>query len=140
MRSRCWFGLGLSPFRPGRPGAAAFARHRGGNPAPQGWQDLCAQDALTGGRPLAARIGEVPVLVTRTDAGMTAMIAHCGHQTGPLADGELTTVDGADCMVCPWHGSTFRLTDGAVVHGPAATGQPLLRTRVVAGRVQATPP
>jgi len=115
--------------------AEAFLRQ-----IPDGWQDLCAQEALADGKPLRARIGEVPVLVTRTEAGVTAMIGHCGHQTGPLADGELVDVDGAECLVCPWHGSTFRLADGVVLHGPAATDQPLLRTRVVGGRVQAALP
>jgi nitrite reductase/ring-hydroxylating ferredoxin subunit len=43
-------------------------------------------------------------------------------------------------VICPWHGSTFRLDDGAVVGGPAATSQPLLRSRVVDGRVQAALP
>jgi nitrite reductase/ring-hydroxylating ferredoxin subunit len=43
-------------------------------------------------------------------------------------------------VVCPWHGSVFRLSDGSVVSGPAATNQPMLRARVVAGRVQAALP
>jgi nitrite reductase/ring-hydroxylating ferredoxin subunit len=106
----------------------------------EGWHDLCAVGALTDGKPLTAQIGEVPVLVTRTGYGATAMLGRCGHHTGPLGDGEITQVDGADCVVCPWHGSTFRLADGVVVRGPAATDQPLLRTRVVAGRVQAALP
>jgi nitrite reductase/ring-hydroxylating ferredoxin subunit len=42
--------------------------------------------------------------------------------------------------VCPWHGSAFRVSDGAVVHGPAASGQPLLRTRIRNGRVEASLP
>ncbi|MFC0532400.1 Rieske 2Fe-2S domain-containing protein [Phytohabitans kaempferiae] len=107
---------------------------------PEGWQDVCAQEALADGQPLSARIGDVPVLVTRTDGAVTAMIGHCGHQTGPLAEGELVNVDGADCLVCPWHGSTFRLADGVVVHGPAATDQPLLRTREIGGRIQVALP
>ncbi|MDQ7908493.1 Rieske 2Fe-2S domain-containing protein [Phytohabitans sp. ZYX-F-186] len=115
--------------------AEAFLRQ-----IPEGWQDLGAQEALTDGKPLRARIGEVPVLVTRTGDGVTAMIGNCGHQTGPLADGELVSVDGEDCLVCPWHGSTFRLADGAVVHGPAASDQPLLRARVVGGRIQVSLP
>jgi nitrite reductase/ring-hydroxylating ferredoxin subunit len=107
---------------------------------PEGWHDLCDYAALTEGKPLVARIGDVPVLVTRTDGAVTVMIERCGHHTGPLGDGELARVDGADCVVCPWHGSTFRLADGAVVRGPAATDQPLLRTGVVDGRVQASLP
>jgi nitrite reductase/ring-hydroxylating ferredoxin subunit len=33
-------------------------------------------------------------------------------------------------VVCPWHGSTFRLTDGSVVHGPATAPQPSFETRI----------
>nr|WP_173032832.1 Rieske (2Fe-2S) protein [Phytohabitans flavus] len=115
--------------------AEAFLRQ-----IPEGWQDLCAQDALAEGKPFRASIGEVPVVVTRTDGAVTAMIGNCGHQTGPLGDGELINVDGAECLVCPWHGSTFRLSDGVVLHGPAASDQPLLRTREVGGRIQASLP
>jgi nitrite reductase/ring-hydroxylating ferredoxin subunit len=68
------------------------------------------------------------------------MIGHCAHHTGPLVEGEVVNVHGEDCVVCPWHGSAFRLADGMVVHGPAASDQPLLRTRVVDGRIQAALP
>jgi len=109
---------------------------------PDGWHDLCELDALVPGQPTVARLGDVPVLVTRSGAGdeVSAMIERCGHQTGPLGEGKVTQVGGADCVVCPWHGSVFRLSDGSVVSGPAATNQPVLRTRVVAGKVQAALP
>jgi len=107
---------------------------------PEGWHDLCGYGSLTEGKPVVSHIGETRVLVTRTDGSVHVMLEHCGHQTGPLGDGEFTKVDGSDCVVCPWHGSTFRLDDGSVVSGPAATSQPMLRTRVVDGRVQAALP
>jgi nitrite reductase/ring-hydroxylating ferredoxin subunit len=107
---------------------------------PEGWHDVGELAALPEGKPTVARIGEVPVLVVRDGDAATVMLERCAHQTGPLGEGELTRVDGADCVVCPWHGSTFRLADGAVVRGPAATNQPLLRTRIVAGRVEAAAP
>jgi nitrite reductase/ring-hydroxylating ferredoxin subunit/uncharacterized membrane protein len=107
---------------------------------PQGWHDVCGYGSLTEGKPQVSHIGETPVLVTRTDGEVHVMLEHCGHNTGPLGDGEFARVDGADCVVCPWHGSTFRLDDGAVVTGPAATAQPMLRSRVVDGRVQAALP
>jgi nitrite reductase/ring-hydroxylating ferredoxin subunit len=56
---------------------------------------------------------------------------------GPLADGEVTVVDEEPCVVCPWHGSTYRLSDGAVRRGPATMPQPVLAVRVVDGRVEA---
>jgi nitrite reductase/ring-hydroxylating ferredoxin subunit len=132
---------------------------------PDGWHDLCELDALVEGEPAVVRLGEVPVLAVRnrarsrdggdSDGGdsksggdsiggdsdtVTAMLERCGHQTGPLGDGKVTQVGGDDCVVCPWHGSVFRLSDGSVVSGPAATNQPVLRTRVVAGKVQAALP
>jgi nitrite reductase/ring-hydroxylating ferredoxin subunit/uncharacterized membrane protein len=108
---------------------------------PEGWHDVCSEQELSLGGPLVAQIGEVPVLVAPGgDGNVTVMIERCGHETGPLSRGEYTRIDGADCVICPWCGSTFRLSDGAAVHGPAATSQPLLRTQIVAGRVQAALP
>jgi nitrite reductase/ring-hydroxylating ferredoxin subunit/uncharacterized membrane protein len=108
---------------------------------PEGWHDICAEQELSMGSPLVAQIGEVPVLVAPGgDGNVTVMIERCGHETGPLSRGELTRIDGDDCVICPWCGSTFRLSDGAALHGPAATSQPLLRTQIVAGRIQAALP
>jgi nitrite reductase/ring-hydroxylating ferredoxin subunit len=41
-----------------------------------------------------------------------------------------------EAIVCPRHGCTFRLQDGAVVGGPASIPQPSLEARVVEGRVE----
>jgi nitrite reductase/ring-hydroxylating ferredoxin subunit len=108
---------------------------------PQGWHDICDEAELDSGAPLVAHIGEVPLLAVRDGGGdVTVMIEHCGHETGPLGSGERIVVDDAECIVCPWHGSTFRLSDGAAIRGPAANGQPLLQTRIVGGRVQVAVP
>ena len=110
------------------------------NRIPQGWHSLCDVAAITPGKPQVYHMGEVPVLVARDGTDVSVMVEHCAHQTGPLGEGEVLTVDGADCVVCPWHGSTFRLSDGAVVHGPAGTNQPMLRSRIRDGRVEASLP
>ena len=60
----------------------------------------------------------------------------CSHLSGPLHEGRLTEVDGAACISCPWHGSTFALADGSVVTGPATAKQHSFDVRVEAGRVQ----
>ncbi len=106
----------------------------------EGWHSVCDLAALTPGKPHVYRVDDVPVLVTRDGEDVTVMIERCGHETGPLGDGDVQRIDGADCIVCPWHGSTFRLSDGVVVRGPAGTSQPLLRTRIHAGRVEASLP
>jgi nitrite reductase/ring-hydroxylating ferredoxin subunit/uncharacterized membrane protein len=107
---------------------------------PEGWHDLCDMAALTPGKTHVYHVGEVPVLVARHNGGATVMIERCAHQTGPLGEGEVRQIDGADCVVCPWHGSTYRLSDGISVRGPAVTGQPLLRTRILNGRLEASLP
>jgi nitrite reductase/ring-hydroxylating ferredoxin subunit len=107
---------------------------------PEGWHSVCDLQALTPGKPQVHHIDEVPVLVVRNHDDVTVMIEFCGHETGPLGEGEVRRIDGEDCVVCPWHGSTFRLSDGTAVHGPAATDQPLLRTRINNGRVEASLP
>jgi nitrite reductase/ring-hydroxylating ferredoxin subunit/uncharacterized membrane protein len=108
---------------------------------PQGWHAVCDLETLTPGQPQVRHIDEVPVLVVRTnDDDVTVMIERCGHETGPLGDGEVRRINGTDCVVCPWHGSTFRLDDGTAVHGPASTTQPLLRSRVRDGLVEAALP
>jgi nitrite reductase/ring-hydroxylating ferredoxin subunit len=102
-----------------------------------GWLDLGAVDEFPAGQPSRRRLGEVPVLVYRDDGRFTVLLEQCAHQSGPLGDGKVEQLDGEACVVCPWHGSTYRLRDGGVVRGPAATDQPTLRTRVHDGRLQA---
>jgi nitrite reductase/ring-hydroxylating ferredoxin subunit len=48
----------------------------------------------------------------------------------------LTRVNGHVCVVCPWHGSTHRLDDGEVVHGPSSTDQQMLPIRVTGDMVE----
>jgi nitrite reductase/ring-hydroxylating ferredoxin subunit len=92
------------------------------------------------GRPAVRTVGDVSILLYRRGDQVSALIERCGHETGPLGEGEVTGSGAGACVVCPWHGSVFRLTDGAVVHGPAASDQPVLRARVRAGMVEVCQP
>lgn len=103
---------------------------------PTGWQDLMAFADLTEGKPARTMLGEVPVFVLRDGDQVHALGNKCSHMSGPLSDGELSDVGDERCVTCPWHGSVFRLRDGAVVHGPATAYQPAFETRVRDGMVQ----
>ena len=46
----------------------------------------------------------------------------------------------ATALTCPWHGSTFRVSDGTVACGPATAPQPTFGTRVTDGILQACLP
>ncbi len=102
---------------------------------PAGWHEMGPLSDLPDGRPVRRLLGEVPVLLLRRGPSVSALADACSHLSGPLHEGELSDVDGETCIACPWHGSVFRLHDGAVVHGPATAAQPAFATRVVGGQV-----
>jgi len=99
---------------------------------PDDWQDAVALDSLADGRPRRADAGGVPVVLVAREGSVYALDARCSHMGGPLDEGEVD--DG--CIRCPWHGSTFRLSNGSVVRAPATAPQPRYETRVLDGRVQ----
>jgi nitrite reductase/ring-hydroxylating ferredoxin subunit/uncharacterized membrane protein len=131
-----YLGGHLSYSRAGGVNQAAPAIAR----IPEEWTTVAELAELPEGKPAVRRVDDVPVLLYRVGANVTAMIERCSHETGPLGDGEVVGTGPDACVVCPWHGSTFRLSDGQVVHGPAANDQPLLRTRVRAGAVEIAQP
>lgn len=44
-----------------------------------------------------------------------AVSRRCRHQLGDLSNG---TIDTEGCLVCPWHGSRYDVSTGAMVTGP----------------------
>lgn len=80
-------------------------------------QDLTMLPEAT---PIKAKAGINDLVVVRVSATIFVMHATCAHAGGPLAQG--TVEDG--CLVCPWHGARYRLTDGHVVRGPSVHDQP----------------
>ena len=71
------------------------------------------------------------MLVRRGDV-VSALKETCSHAGGPLSEGTLH----GDTIVCPWHHSAFRLSDGAVRHGPATSRQVAYRARISEGQVE----
>ncbi|MBO3745786.1 Rieske 2Fe-2S domain-containing protein [Streptosporangiaceae bacterium NEAU-GS5] len=128
-------------------GHLAFRQAAGANHAesvahlvPLGWHDLCALKDLPDGRPVSRRLGYIDLFVLRQGDDVTVLADHCAHLAGPLHQGRITVEDDDACVVCPWHGSVFRLSDGSVVHGPATARQPAFHTRTRRdGTVQVRP-
>jgi nitrite reductase/ring-hydroxylating ferredoxin subunit/uncharacterized membrane protein len=109
--------------------------------APLGWHNLCKVSDLPQGRPVSRRLGYLTLVVVRHRGEICVLDDQCAHLGGPLHQGELVTgADGSPCLVCPWHGSAFRLADGSVTRGPATARQPAFEVRVTADRtVQVRP-
>lgn len=85
---------------------------------PLGWTDAAASTDV-GEQPVRVDVEGQAVVLVRTPAGVQAIGATCSHYGAPLEQGEVQ--DG--CLVCPWHGSRFRLVDGSVARGPATSPQ-----------------
>ncbi|WFE37808.1 Rieske 2Fe-2S domain-containing protein [Micromonospora sp. WMMD998] len=105
-----------------------------------GWHSVGDLSDLPQREPVTRTIDDVSVLLYRHGDDVTVMLERCPHQSGPLGAGEVQQIDGHACVVCPWHGSAFRLDSGEVARGPAANDQVVLPTRVVSGRVEARLP
>jgi nitrite reductase/ring-hydroxylating ferredoxin subunit len=108
------------------------------------WIDLGPLDDLPQGRP-ALRTGKgssvaVPLAVVRRGAKVDVFVGLCSHLSGPLYEGTVEDVRGHECLVCPWHGSSFDLDTGSPRRGPAANRQEKLEVRMEAGRVMARLP
>jgi nitrite reductase/ring-hydroxylating ferredoxin subunit/uncharacterized membrane protein len=105
-----------------------------------GWNDLCPLGELTEGRLTRRQLGYLSLLVLRQGKTVHVLSDHCAHLGGPLHQGRVVTVRGDACVTCPWHGSTFRLSDGAVMHGPATARQPAFESQISdSGWVQVRP-
>jgi nitrite reductase/ring-hydroxylating ferredoxin subunit/uncharacterized membrane protein len=84
------------------------------------------------GVPTKVTFGATAVMLVRRGELVHALKDTCAHLGGPLSKGELTD----DTITCPWHFSTFKLADGAVVRGPATSRQVRYVARVNGGQVE----
>jgi nitrite reductase/ring-hydroxylating ferredoxin subunit len=103
--------------------------------APLGWHDLCRIYDLPDGRVTRRQLGYLSLAVLRQGSDVLVLADRCAHLGGPLHQGTLGEDGGEPCLTCPWHGSTYRLSDGAVVHGPATARQPAFDSRIAEGGV-----
>ena len=138
-------GLGLAGGSAAVGGHMSYAQSSGANHSvtdarqlTTDWIDLGPLDDLPDGRP-TLRTGEgqgapISLAVVRRGAKVDAFIGACAHVGGPLAEGTVEEVRGADCIVCPWHGSAFDLDSGQPRRGPSASAQEKLEIRYEAGR------
>ena len=130
-------GLGVSSAAAFIGGELVFGRglmvdHDAWKAGPSDWTAVADAAALDEGHTRAVDLEGRKVLLARVDGVVCAMEDACSHNGGPLSEG--TVDDGV--VTCPWHGSQFRLRDGAVVGGPATFPQLRLESRVVDGQVE----
>ncbi len=101
-------------------------------PSVDEWSAVCAESDLEDHKPKRVDLRGYPVLLLRREGRIHAIGARCSHAGGPLDEGEIS----GDTVTCPWHGSEFNLTNGCVIHGPAAYPEPCFEARIHKGQVE----
>ena len=100
--------------------------------APEGFVRTIRIDEIRDGDKRKVRIGDADVVLVRQGDSVCALAERCAHLGGPLSEGEVR--DGT--IICPWHQSQYRVTNGHVVHGPSTYDQPCYATRVSDGFIE----
>jgi nitrite reductase/ring-hydroxylating ferredoxin subunit len=99
---------------------------------PRQWTRAIETAELDEGTVKAVEVAGRNVLVSHFDGAVSVIEDACTHAGGPLSHGKVEN----GIVKCPWHGSCFRLRDGAVVRGPASHPQPILDARVHDGWIE----
>lgn len=132
-----WSGSGLATMSAYLGGELVYGRgqmvdRNSWQAGPETWTPTCKETELADRKPRQVEIEGRSVLLYREGSRVSAMEDACAHAGGPLHEGSVE--DGV--VTCPWHGSQFRLTDGACLRGPATFPQLRLEARVRAGVVE----
>jgi nitrite reductase/ring-hydroxylating ferredoxin subunit/uncharacterized membrane protein len=100
--------------------------------APDEWRPVADEASVKESDPMLVEVAGVEIMLVRQDDSLYALLDRCAHQGGPLHDGKIE--DG--CVICPWHSSRYRLTDGAALSGPTSHPQPVLQVRRHEGKIE----
>lgn len=93
---------------------------------------VASADELAVDQMKLVRIAGKRVVLGRTADGFVAFDDHCSHRGGSLAGGVMI----CGTVQCPWHGSQFDVTTGAVKCGPAEKGIGVYRVEETGGEVR----
>lgn len=100
--------------------------------APEDWTAVADEAAVKELEPLLVEAAGVDIMLVRERGSLYALLERCAHQGGPLHEGRIEN----GCVVCPWHSSRYRLSDGLALSGPTAHPQPAVQVRVRDSKVE----
>jgi nitrite reductase/ring-hydroxylating ferredoxin subunit/uncharacterized membrane protein len=129
-------GVGAASFSAWLGGHLSFRKGIGVNQTafdavPAEWTPVLDEGELEEGRLVGTHVASSPVLLIRRAERLYALDDRCSHRGCSLHEGNLED----DVIVCPCHGSTFRL-DGSIVRGPATAPQARFDVRALDGKIE----
>ena len=87
---------------------------------------IASTKALAPGKMMGVEANGKAILLANVKGEYFAMGNICTHMGCTISDGTLR----GNRVQCPCHGSTFDITTGAVVRGPAALPEPSYKLRI----------
>jgi nitrite reductase/ring-hydroxylating ferredoxin subunit/uncharacterized membrane protein len=93
--------------------------------------EVAAADELKINALKLLHIGDLRIVLGRTEKGYVAFSDYCTHKGASLADGALI----CGTVQCPWHGSQFDVITGVVKEGPAKKDITTYKVEERAGKV-----
>jgi nitrite reductase/ring-hydroxylating ferredoxin subunit/uncharacterized membrane protein len=99
---------------------------------PEEWTAVADEASLKESEPVLIEHAGVGIMLVRQGGSLYALLDRCAHQGGPLHEGKIE--DG--CVICPWHSSRYRLSDGVALSGPTSHPQPAFQVRVRDSKIE----
>jgi nitrite reductase/ring-hydroxylating ferredoxin subunit len=100
------------------------------------WVDVAGVDDIDEREPLAVQAHGYPIALFRVGDEISALWSRCPHAGGPLDQG----YQKGDVVMCPWHGSMFRVTTGERLDGPSPVDATAFPVEVEDDRIWIGPP
>jgi nitrite reductase/ring-hydroxylating ferredoxin subunit len=100
------------------------------------WTPAVGDAELPNEKAIRVAVEGTDLFLFRTGDRIYAMDDRCTHVGGPLHKGRVNAHVSQPTVACPLHGSTFWLSDGRVIRGPATRPQVVYDARVNDGMVE----
>lgn len=100
------------------------------------WTPITRDEDLPLDKAVRVEVGDLHVFLYRTSERIFALDNRCSHQGGPLHRGRVKADGPQPSVMCPIHGSTFWLTTGRVIRGPASRAQTVYEARINDGMIE----
>lgn len=91
------------------------------------WHPVLRSQDLPEGKPLGAELLGEEIVLARLNGRVVALQDLCRHFQARLSLGEITTYDGQQCLMCPYHGWTYDQSGQCVYIPQLAPGREIPR-------------
>jgi nitrite reductase/ring-hydroxylating ferredoxin subunit len=97
-----------------------------------GFSFVAKRSEIPEGSGLCVEVEGKRIALFRLGTAVCAIDDACPHAEGPLSEGSLE----GDVVECPWHGSRFNVSTGALLGPPADRGVATYAVRVIGEEIE----